>query len=521
MSGQRVESRQAPDGGAPVAAGEAVFLHDVVDIAAVQDPVAHAVSDEKGTWTYQELADRSRAYARWLTDRGVAPGDRVAAVASADREAVALAYACSRAGATFVPLNPRTPRYQFEQITKDAEPALLLAEGEQLGWSSVPAYGIMDSAAEAAATYRRPDGPTGDPGPADRDGASPSAPGLLLYTSGSTAQPKAVISRHSQVLFAARAIADRLRYRSSDVVYCALPLSFDYGLYQAFLCALSGAELVLADAAKDGVRMLGRMRGRGATVVPLVPSLATLLLSLAGQGRPSADIRLFTNTGEALQPAAADRLRERFRGASVHMMYGTTECKRISVMEADGDRDRPGSVGRPLDGTSVRIVGPAGERLEPGETGEITVRGPHVMDGYWRAPEQTARTYRTDPDSGERVLHTGDFGWLDADGYLYFEGRRDQIFKHRGVRVSTVEIEAAAQTLPGVEGAVVFPSFVAGDALLCARGTATPTEIAAGLRSLLEPAKVPRLIRVLDGFPLTANGKTDRRRLAAELGEDG
>ncbi len=263
------------------------------------------------------------------------------------------------------------------------------------------------------------------------------------------------------------------------------------------------------------------MRAHGVTVVPLVPSPATLLLGLAGRARALPDIRLFTSTGEALQPTVADRLRDRFRGASVQLMYGTTECKRVSIMEADADRDRPGSVGRPLEGTSVRIVGPAGERLGPGETGEITVRGPHVMDGYWRAPQQTARTYRTDPADGQRVLYTGDFGWLDADGYLYFDGRRDQIFKQRGVRVSTVEIESAAQTLPGVEDAVVLPSFSSGEALLCARGTATPTKITVGMRGLLEPAKTPRLIRVVDAFPTTPNGKTDRRRLAADLKEGG
>jgi amino acid adenylation domain-containing protein len=508
-SGQVGILRNPSDG---TAATAAVFLHELVDRAATEHAVKRAIADGEGSWTYQELADRSRAHARWLTARGVARGDRVAVVAAAVREVLALAYACSRVGAVFVPLSPKTPRYQFEQILADAEPALLLADGEQLDWSSVPSYGVIASSVEAARRF----GPSCGESSPPEESLDPSAPVLLLYTSGSTAQPKAVISAHTQILFVARAVADRLRYQASDVVYCALPLSFDYGLYQGFLCALSGAELVLADAAAEGVRMLGRLRSCRATVVPVVPSLATMLLGLAGRGRPSAGIRLFTNTGEALQPTVADELRARFPGAAVQVMYGTTECKRITIMEADGDRDRPRSVGRPLDGTSVRIIGPTGDGLGPGEIGEITVRGPHLMSGYWRAPELTGQVYRTGPDSGEQVLYTGDFGWLDEEGYLYFEGRRDQIFKRNGTRMSTVEIEAAAQTLPGVEAAVVMPPSPARDALLYVRGTATPMEIATGLRHLLEPAKVPRLIRVLEDFPLTANGKIDRQRLAAD-----
>ncbi len=231
MSDQSVRSGRTADGGACAPMGEAAWLHDVVDAAAARHPVAGAVSDERGTWTYQELADRTRALARWLTDTGVAPGDRVAMVASPDREVVAFAYACSRVGATLVPLNPRTPRYQFTQIVEDAEPTLLLAQGEQLDWATVPARGIRESAAAATGAYRPPDGPVGARSSAPGRNTGPTAPDLLLYTSGSTARPKAVISRHVHVLFAARAIADRLGYRPSDVVYCALPLAFDYGLY--------------------------------------------------------------------------------------------------------------------------------------------------------------------------------------------------------------------------------------------------------------------------------------------------
>lgn len=339
-------------------------------------------------------------------------------------------------------------------------------------------------------------------------------PVLLLYTSGSTARPKGVLCTHRQVCFAVRAIAERLRYRSGDVVWCRLPLSFDYGLYQILLTTLAGCELVLADT-NHHAGLLAELRRCGATVVPLVPSLATMLLTLARRhnDRDLPPIRLFTNTGEHLPATTARELRERFPGAGVQMMFGLSECKRVSIGDVDGDLTRPDSVGRPLAGTEVRIVNTAGQPVPLGEIGEITVRGPHLMVGYWRDPQLTRQVYRTDPATHERVLHTGDYGWLDADGYLYFHGRRDNLFKRRGTRMSTAEIEAAAQALAGVHTAVAVPPTVDRDLALYITGTSTPADVLRSLRTMLDPAKVPATCHHLATIPLTTNGKIDRSRL--------
>ena len=163
------------------------------------------------------------------------------------------------------------------------------------------------------------------------------------------------------------------------------------------------------------------------------------------------------------------------------------------------------------------ILGRDGVALPPGDTGEIVVAGPHVMPGYWRAPEQSARTFRRDRRTGVVRLHTGDYGHLDEDGYLYFAGRRDEMFKRKGIRMSTVEIEAAALDVPGVHAAVALPPTDTRDLTLCVVSELAPRRVLRELSRRLEPAKVPATCRVLDELPLSLHGKTERKKLAMML----
>ncbi|MDT0266096.1 AMP-binding protein [Streptomyces sp. DSM 44915] len=505
------------DSSPPALPNDFQSVHDLLDYAALRWPSARALRDTGGAWTYTDLARSSRGAARALSARGVRHGDRVAVPALPLRQTVALLYGCSRVGAVFLPVAPDASGHQRAAILQDAEPTVVVADAEEL--SALCA--ATPDAPDAPDTEEPTDPAGGEDGPAAADGDRPAAgddPALFIYTSGSTARPKAVICPHRQIVFAVRAIAERLDQRPGDVVYCRLPLSFDYGLYQVFLSALTGSELVLADPTLR-VTLLADLHASGATVMPLVPSLATMLVQLAARtDRPPA-VRTFTNTGEHLPASLAARLRAAFPGSGVHLMFGITECKRVSVLERDGDLVRPGSVGRPLTGTTVWIAGPDGRPEPPGETGEIVVVGPHVMAGYWRSPEQQAQRFRTDPRTGERQLWTGDFGSLDADGYLYFHGRRDQIFKLRDTRTSAQEIEAAALLVEGVTAAAVLPPAQGRGAVLCLVTSRRPEEVTGELVALIGPTKVPAVSRVLPELPLTGNGKTDRARLAQQLAE--
>jgi acyl-CoA synthetase (AMP-forming)/AMP-acid ligase II len=166
----------------------------------------------------------------------------------------------------------------------------------------------------------------------------------------------------------------------------------------------------------------------------------------------------------------------------------------------------------------VFAVDESGCRLGPGETGEITVRGPNVMSGYWRQPVLTARRF-VQRDGLFPELRTGDHGWLDEDGYLYFVGRRDDLYKERGFRVSATEVEAAARRLPAVSSAVVLPPAPDRPAVLVAVSDDPPDRILAGMRQEIEEFKIPGRCLVVDRLPLTGNGKVDRTAVAAMLVE--
>ena len=455
-------------------------------------PHSLALTDSSGSWTYRELDSYARACAVWMRRKGVEPGDRVVFTADNTRVVVALILGCAAAGATAVPLNPKMKDFHREHVVVDAQPKLVIEDTAPLLVQFEELLGLTEASQL--------------PGPG-------TEPALLLYTSGSTGMPKAVVCPHSSIDFASRAVHRELRYQQDDVVLCRIPLSFDYGLYQIYLCALSGAKLVLSQIG-DEARILADIKKHGVTVVPLVPSLANVLTRLARRGVENSLVRCFTNTGERLPRGVVEDLRSFFPGAEVRLMFGTTECKRITIMEADGDLERPDSVGRPLPGTEVEIVDFEGHPLPSGSVGEITVRGPHVMAGYWNNAESTREVFRGDP-SGRTTLHTGDYGHMDEEGYVYFLGRRDNIFKRQGNRVSTTEIETAALAVPGVTQAITLPPQDGGELKLWFTGDTTPRKLLTGMRDRLEKTKVPDTAQRVSSFPLNSNGKIDRLKVAA------
>lgn len=469
------------------------LLHDLLDQRAADTPDAPALTRDGQTWSYRELAAWSVTATHWLRDRGIGRGDRVLLRGHNEARLVPLLFAASRLGAIFVLVSDQVKPYHLDHIVADCAPRLVLCGDEPI----------------------QPP----DPAPVADSGEPPCLsidPICLIYTSGSTALPKAVVSTHRQLLFAVQAIQSRLGYRAADAVFCCLPLSFDYGLYQVFLCVLGGSRLVLGDDADAGPALLGRLTAHNITVLPLVPSLAATFCRLVqrGAGAPPR-LRMVTNTGADLSPARCAALHALIPDLAVVAMFGLTECKRVSIAEPNLYRTRPGSVGRPLPDTEVSIVDAEGRPVPPGEPGELVVRGPHVMAGYWNAPELTARRYRRDA-VGQPVLHTGDRCRLDADGYLYFVGRSDDIFKQRGFRVSTTEIEAAALDVPGVDQAAALPPDAEHGSRLAVCGAITRAQLIEGLLDRLEEQKLPDEFRVVTNLPLGINGKIDKRSLAAQ-----
>lgn len=486
------------------------LLHDLLDRTATAQPDTSAISHGDQVQSYRNLNAASRRLASWLAARGVRQGGRVLICLPTDPLVPALLYACSRVGAVFSMVNEQSPTVALAHVLTDAEPILLVTDSPRalavaVG-NGVPTVGT----AELRDVVQ--DGPDSEPA------ESPLAvdPICLIYTSGSTGMPKAVVSTHAQVVFAVKAIASQLAYRVDDVVWCALPLSFDYGMYQIFLSTLAGARLHLASPADTGPTLPRHLVSSAATVLPAVPALARgLARMLSRPGATVPALRLLTNTGAAMPPEVLRDLRARIPTLRVQLMFGLTECKRAAIMPVDEDLRRPDACGRALPGTEILVVDADGATVPPDTVGEIVVRGPHVMAGYWRRAELTAQRFPR-VEGLFPQLRTGDHGWLDAEGYLYFVGRRDDIYKERGIRVSVTEVEAAAYRIPQIQAAAVLPPRVEDgrdSATLFVVSELTAPEVLAALRTELDELKTPRTCLVVPDIPMTRNGKVDRAEL--------
>ncbi|MGV9265510.1 class I adenylate-forming enzyme family protein [Kitasatospora sp. NPDC003701] len=511
------------------------LLHELLDRAADRWPDRPALSQDELTLDYRAFAAASVRVARWLRATGVGRGDRVVVAAPSGPALAVLVFAASRVGAVYTLLHEQVHGTPLAHVLADCEPRLLITEDaadraaadarsiaalplSALTDATFPAHPVAPSGtAEAPGNPAEPLPGSGEPLP--DPGVLAVDPVSLIYTSGTTSLPKAVVSTHQQVLFAARAIQSVLGYRADDVVYCPLPLSFDYGLYQVHLAVLGGAHLWLGRPNEAGPLLLRRLAATGATVLPGVPSAAEgLAWLLRRSAKKLPALRLLTNTGAALSAETIAALREALPELKVQVMYGLTECKRATIMPPDGDLARPGSCGLPLPGTEVLAVDDDGAALPPGEIGQLVVRGPHVMAGYWRRPELNAERFRH-RDGLFPELWTGDYGWLDEDGFVYFSGRRDDLYKENGFRLSATEVEAAAHRVPGVVSAAVLPPEGRRPSVLAVVGRIEAPDVLELMREQIEVYKIPRRCVVLDELPLSANGKVDRRRLAAVLAE--
>lgn len=488
-----------------------VLVSDVLDVAARRHPERIAVRRGETAWSYAMLRDRSVAYASWLRAAGVGRGDRVMIAHPRAIETIAMLFAAARIGAMYVITGDAIPQARMADLIADCEPRVVVA-GERYTAVAGSARAGLDDLPDPEDSRI-----AGQVAPERLLSADPVLsvdPVSLIYTSGSTSAPKAVVSTHRQVVFVARAIHGKLGYRAGDVVFSCLPLSFDYGLYQVFLSCLGGCELVLGDEGDAGPALVSRLNQRRATVLPAVPSMAVTLRLLAERHGAPACLRMVTSSGAALAPAVPRALRELIPGLDVILMFGLTECKRVAIMGPNEDLLRPGAAGQALPDTEFYVVDAAGRRLPPGEVGELVVRGPHVMDGYWRAPELSAARFRRD-EFGESLLFTGDQCRIDADGYLYFVGRGDDIYKQNGYRVSAIEVEAAAAAVPGVRRAALLTPAPGRGAVLLVSGEVSLAGLLAGLRGRLEEHKLPEQCVILDDIPLGPNGKVDKKALAA------
>ncbi|MES2595419.1 MAG: AMP-binding protein [Verrucomicrobiota bacterium] len=483
--------------------------------AAARHPQRVFLFDSEKSHTYAEAATLVERLASGLQRLSVRAGDRVLIVSENRLELPLLILAAARAGAVFSVLSSQITAPSFERIVNQCEPRLIVLESQRIELRSLCSTAkvvVIEQDFESLNRSPHPDvpQPKGD-----------EALALLVFTSGSTGMPRGVMLSHANLSFVTQAIMARLQYREDDRIGVFLPLSFDYGLYQIFYALMTGAALFVGRPEMSGPELPRILARQEITVLPGVPTLFAGLIKMQSW-RPVElpKLRLLSNTGDHLPLPHIRQLQKLLPEARIFPMYGLTECKRVSIMLPEQIDTHENSVGRPLDGTEVWAESADGTRLPPGEIGEFIVRGPHVGLGYWRAPEETAKRYRKLPD-GERLLITGDYGSVDADGFLYFQARSDFMIKHRGHRMSPVEIEEAACRSPYIAAAGCIKDEAHDKLCLFITTTSAErpeeAEILAALAETLERPKIPDRIIHLADLPRTANQKVDRKALRALL----
>jgi amino acid adenylation domain-containing protein len=467
--------------------------------------------------TYAELDARSNALANTLAAGGVARGDRVVIFADNTVETVVSFWAALKANAVACIVNPLTKSDKLAYLLNDCRPRALIADRHLEAVFAAPARACAHLMQVIVA---------GTPGwdEALARGSRAAAPprkcieldlAALVYTSGSTGEPKGAMLTHRNMLSACSSIAAYLEVREDEVILGALPLAFDYGLYQMLMAFRTGARLVLERSFAFPAQILKRMVEEGVTGFPGVPTMFSILGEFkAMREYDLSRIRYVTNTAAALPQKHIEMLKALFPGARIYSMYGLTECKRCTYLPPEDLERKPGSVGIPIPNTEMWIVDEEGRRAGPGVVGQLVIRGPTVMKGYWEKPEATAKKLKPGPLPGEQVLYTGDYCRMDEEGYLYFVGRMDEVIKSRGEKVAPQEVETALMNIPGVKEAAVIgvPDDLLGQAVkayvVLEKGFfIAEREIQKECQRRLENFMVPKYVVTVPSLPKTDTGK--------------
>jgi long-chain acyl-CoA synthetase len=500
------------------------LVQDSLLASAEKAPDKVAIVDEYASATYAELRDDALRFARALQDAGLGHGDRVALYLDNTVDCAVAIFGVLLAGGAFTFVNPQTKAGKLAYILDDSGAKFIVAESHSAGIAEAAVAEVTrverifttggDSSFRQAIQES-----AGEPAAADTD---PAELASLVYTSGTTGEPKGVMHSHAGLVFATVSIADYLRLDENDRILSVLPIAFTYGLSQLLLSVRLGATLLLERSFTFPAKTLARLRDEEATVFPAVPTVfATIIAMSEDTSYPS--VRCLTNAAAGLPPAMHDGLRRVFPNGLLYRMYGQTECIRVCYLEPEQIDTKPTSVGKAIPGTEAFVLDDDGRPIEPGDVGVLHVRGPHIMMGYWGAPELTAEKLKEDPDPNARTMSTHDHFTIDADGDLYFVDRSDDIIKTRGEKVSSVEVENALHDVPGIRQAAVVgvPDELLGEAvrafvLLDEGAQLTELAVIRECRTRLENFMVPRDVVFMTELPHTDSGKIRKKSLPRE-----
>ena len=486
--------------------------------------------------TYHQVDEKSTNLASALVLTGFKKGDRAVICLDNCAEAVISIYGILKAGGVFIIIDPKSPWPVLNSIIADSEARILITYRRKLFQEEGPKSPTRDFQVVVVDGYQSP--PQTYPGALSFAGltekleVSVVLPRLLetdlaclIYTSGSTGKPKGIICTHHNMVTAARSIIQYLENTRDDIILDVLPLSFDYGLYQVIMCFMFGGTLVLELSFSYIQDVLATIVQEKVTGFPIIPSISAMLLKL--RKFPAAQLkslRYITNTGAAWPVSHISQLRKLLPQVKLFSMYGLSECKRVSYLPPELIDEHPDSVGIPMPNLEVAVVDHRGRRVPAGKPGQLIVRGPTVMQGYWRDQKLTKKVFKPGRYPEERWLLTGDIFRQDENGLLYFIGRHDRQIKSFGRRINLAEVERVISGFDGLTevAAIPIPDEIGGEVIgvfvaAKKRIKIEEDQIKKFCQQYLEPFKIPRYIWPMKSLPKTANGKVDYKMLINSL----
>jgi acyl-CoA ligase (AMP-forming) (exosortase A-associated) len=516
------------------------LLPELITLSAERDAQAVALTYGKDALRYGELHVAVRRFAGGLTGLGLLRGERVAIYLEKRFETVIASFGAPAAGGVFVPLNPLLKSEQVAYILRDCNVRVLVTSPERLALLAPVLGSCHDLRHVVMLDSDQPLPPAGGLNYLHWSDllAAPERAGhrvidsdmlAILYTSGSTGKPKGVVLSHRNMVAGAKSVATYLENRAGDTLLAALPLSFDAGFSQLTTAFHVGARVVLLNylLPRDVLKALDRDRVTGLTAVP------PLYIQLAQLDWPvgiTEHLRYFANTGGRMPRETLAALRVRMPQTRPYLMYGLTEAFRSTFLPPVEVDRRPDSIGKAIPNAEILVLREDGSTCAPNEPGELVHRGALVGMGYWNDPEKTAERYKPLPgrEAGlvipELAVFSGDTVRMDDEGFLYFVGRRDEMIKTSGYRVSPTEVEEILYETKRVGECVAFgvEHATLGQAIQViatppAGGELDIDALLAECRSRMPAYMVPAGIEARDGpLPRNPNGKIDRKTLSTE-----
>lgn len=517
------------------------LVHEYVSRSAHRTPDAIALREGNQELSYAQLEQEISQAAALFLELGVGRSERIAVWMDKRIETVVALFGAAAAGCVFVPVNPLLKPEQVSHILRDCAVRVLVTRAERLDLLADVLPGCTDLKSVVLVSPTLPDGL-----PAGRETILWSARqqvthraahrvidgdmAAILYTSGSTGRPKGVVLSHRNLAAGAASVAQYLDNRPQDRILSVLPLSFDYGLSQLTTAFHVGATVVLMNylLPRDVVRMVEREKITG---LAAVPPLWIQLAQLDWPAGVTEHLRYFTNSGGHMPKPTLEALRAKLPRTQPYLMYGLTEAFRSTYLPPEEVDRRPDSIGKAIPNAEILVVREDGSPCAPDEPGELVHRGVHVALGYWNDPEKTAERYKPVPGQlaglqmTEYAVWSGDTVKMDEEGYLYFIGRRDEMIKTSGYRVSPGEVEEVIYAGGRVAEAAAFgvPHPMLGQAVVLAVHTPQPEDalresLLADCRTHLPGFMVPTHIEISPTpLPRNPNGKIDRKKIADTL----